>query len=69
MKNPIFRVSDQVQHKPGFTATEDGLRGLGSRGIILFTVCSENKGTDQLHDFQAAYLLLCFCIGKKQVFS
>ena len=34
-----LRVSDQVRHKPGCTATEDGWRleisDLGSRGIVL----------------------------------
>ena len=39
MKKPVFVVSDKVQHKPGCTATEDGLRleisDLGSRGIVL----------------------------------
>ena len=24
MRKPVFRVSDQVRHKPGCTATEDG---------------------------------------------
>ena len=24
MRRPVFKVSDQVRHKPGFTATEDG---------------------------------------------
>ena len=36
---PVFRVSDQVQHKPGCTITEDGKRleisDLASRGIVL----------------------------------
>ena len=36
---PVFGVSDQVRHKPGCTATEDGWRleisDLGSRGIVL----------------------------------
>ena len=26
MRKPVFRVSDQVQHKPGCTATKDGLK-------------------------------------------
>ena len=26
MRKPVFRVSNQVRHKPGCTATEDGLR-------------------------------------------
>ena len=37
VRKPVFRVSDQVRHKPGCTATEDGWRleisDLGSRGI------------------------------------
>ena len=36
---PVFGVSDQVRHKPGCTATEDGYRleisDLGSIGIVL----------------------------------
>ena len=35
----VFGVSDQVRHKPGCTATEDGLRleisEFQSRGIVL----------------------------------
>ena len=38
MRKPVFRVSDQVQHKPGCTATEDGQRfeifDLVNRGIV-----------------------------------
>ena len=75
-----FGVSDQVQHKPGYAASEDRRRldisDLEGRGIAL---CSENKGTDQLHGYCevadqlqgycAADLRLCFCIFKKQVFT
>ena len=39
VRKPVFGVSDQVRHKPGCTATEDGQRleisDLGSRGIVL----------------------------------
>ena len=39
VRNPVFGVSDQVQHKQGCTATEGGERleilDLGSRGIVL----------------------------------
>ena len=39
MRKPVFGVSDQVQYKPGCTATEDGYRleisNLESRGIVL----------------------------------
>ena len=38
MRKRVFRVSDQVQHKPGSTATEDGkileILDLGSTGIV-----------------------------------
>ena len=40
VRKPVFGVSDQVRHKPGCTATKDGMRleisDLGSRGIVLF---------------------------------
>ena len=39
VRKPVFGVSDQVRHKPGCTATEDGekleISYLGSRGIVL----------------------------------
>ena len=39
LRKPVFRVSDQVRHKPGCTATEDGWRleisDLESKGIVL----------------------------------
>ena len=39
LRKLVFGVSDQVQHKPGCTATEDGQRleilDLGSRWIVL----------------------------------
>ena len=39
VRKPVFGVSDQVRHKPGCTATEDGYRheisDLESRGIVL----------------------------------
>ena len=39
MRKPVFGVSDQVQYKPGCTATEDGymleISNLESRGIVL----------------------------------
>ena len=38
-RKPVFRVSEQIRHKPGCTATEDGQRleipDLGRRGIVL----------------------------------
>ena len=39
VRKQVFRVSDQVRHKPGCTATEDGYKleimDLESRGIVL----------------------------------
>ena len=39
-RKSVYGVSDQVSHKPGCTATEDGKRleisDLGSTGIVLF---------------------------------
>ena len=39
MRKPVFRVSDQVRHKPGCTAQEDGktleISDLESRGVVL----------------------------------
>ena len=39
VRKPVFGVSDQVPHKPGCKAIEDGERleisDLGSRGIVL----------------------------------
>ena len=39
VRKSVFGVSNQVQHKPGCTATEDGYRleilDLGGRGMVL----------------------------------
>ena len=39
VRKPVFGVSDQVRHKPGCAATEDGWRleisDYGSTGIVL----------------------------------
>ena len=47
----------EVQHKPGCTATEDGISYLGIQLIVL---CSENKGADQLRGYRTADLRLYF---------
>ena len=64
-RKPVFGVSDQVQHKRGCTATEDGKRleklDLGHRGIVL---CSKNIGAAQLCGYHAANLLFCFAYTK-----
>ena len=42
MRKPVFGVSDQVQHKPCCTATENGKRlgtsDVESKGFVLSTV-------------------------------
>ena len=73
MRKQVFGVSDQIHHKPGCTATEDGKRleisDLESIGIVLYYLCSENKGADQLRGYPEADLCLCFRICKNPVFS
>ena len=68
MRKCIFRVFDQVRHKTGCTATEDGYSvenlDLGNRGIV-YVLCSENRGADQLHHYLVVDLCPCFCICKK----
>ena len=69
-EKPVFRVFDQVRHKPGCTVTTDGKRleisDFGRRGIVL--LCKENKGSDQLRGYHAADLRLCFHISKSRFF-
>ena len=36
---------------------------------VLYYLCSENKGADQLHGYREADLSLCFSICKMLVFS
>ena len=71
MRKPVFWVSDQVRHKPGYTITEYGsgfeILDLGRR--VLYYSGSENKGADQLRGYREAGLRLCFRICKKPVFS
>ena len=66
-RNPVFGVSNPVRHKLCCTASEDAsrlkfwiekLEGLGY-------LCSENKGVDQLRNYRASDLHLCFHICKK----
>ena len=70
MRKTVFGVSDQVWHKPGCAATEDGgglkLRIKEEEG--LYYLCSENKGADQLRGYRKADLCICFRISKKPVF-
>ena len=66
-RKQVFRVSDQVRHKPGCTTTEDHFRleilDFGSRWIVLSL--RRNKGTDQLPCYRPPDLRLCFYICKK----
>ena len=67
----VFGVSDQVPHKPGCRATQDGqrLEICVLKVERLYYLCSENKGADQLSGYREADLRLCFRICKKLVFS
>ena len=64
VRKPVFGVSDQVRHKPGCTATEDGYRleilVLDRRGIALSVW--RKQGADQLRGYREADLRLCFLI-------
>ena len=68
VRKPVFGVSDQVQHKPGCTTTQDGWRLEISNLERLYYPYSENKGADQLRGYREADLRLCFRISKKPVF-
>ena len=61
MTNPVFRISDQDQHKPGCATTDHHERldisDLGSRAFVL---CREHKGADHLCGYPTADLRLCF---------
>ena len=43
-RKPVFRVSDQVRHKPSSTATEDGQRLEILEVDGSYYLCSKNKG-------------------------
>ena len=68
MRKPVFGVSYQVQHKPGCTATESGMRleisDLEEEG--LYYLYSENKGSDQLHGHCAADSIFVFACAKSR---
>ena len=46
MREPVFKVSDQVRHKPGYTATGDGFGFRKWRDCTIYL--AENKGSYQL---------------------
>ena len=70
VRKPVFGVSDQVRHKPGCTATEDGQRLEIWIWVVegLYYLYSENKGADQLRGYREADLCLSFRICKNPVF-
>ena len=61
MRKLVFGVSDQVRHKPGCKATEDGWRLAISDLEVegLYCPCSENKGADQLRGYCECEADLC----------
>ena len=64
MRKPAFRVFDQVRHKKGCTAKEDGysLEQVERMNYLYI----ENKDADQLRSYHTADLHLCFGKYKKQ---
>ena len=66
-RKPVFRVCDQVQHKPACAITEDGQKLEISEVVALYYPCSENKDTDQL--YCTADLRLCFRIFSRLLVS
>ena len=71
MRKPYIGLSNQGRNKPGCSATKDGWRLENSDLEIerLYYLSWENKGVDQLRSYRSAYLHICFCISKQQVFS
>ena len=71
-RKPVFVVSNQVRHKLGCTAKEDGQRlemAVLEKVEELYHLCSENKGVDQLHGTLQLTCIFVFYICKNQVFS
>ena len=68
-RKPIFGASDQVRHKPGCTASEDGWRleisYLGRRGIVL----SAQQKQRRRSAYREAYLRPCSRVCKKPALS
>ena len=71
IRKPVFGISEQIRHKPGGTATEDSKRleilDLEKEG--LYHLHRKKRGADQLRNYCAAYLRLCFRMCKHPVFS
>ena len=62
-------VSDQVRHKPGRTAIEDGLRLETDLESRSYYICSENKGADQLRAVTAKLICVFVFAYAKRWFS
>ena len=66
MRKAIIGVSNEVRHKPGCTATEDGFKFWMKKEEGLYSLCSKNKGADQLHGYSVADLNLCFLYSESR---
>ena len=66
VRKPVLRVSDQLRHKSGCTATEDGLslEFLIKKVEGLYYLCSKNKAADHLCGYHTTDLRVCFHICK-----
>ena len=68
-RKPVFGASDQVRHKPGCTASEDGWRleisYLGRRGIVV----SAQRKQRRRSAYREAYLRPCPRVCKKPALS
>ena len=64
VRKSVFRVSDQVCHKPGCKPQKmaKDLKFQIQEEEGLFYLSRESKGADQLRCYQPADLSLCFCI-------
>ena len=61
MRNPDYGLSNQVQHKPGCTTTEDD-----TRLEISDLESSENKGADQLCGYRELVWAFVFAYTKSR---
>ena len=68
-RKSVFGVANQVRYKPDCTDSKDGQRLEMSDLEGLYCLCSKNKGAEQLRSHCEADLRLCFCIGKKLIFT
>ena len=68
MRKPVFRVSNQVRHKPGCRRKKmaRGLKFWIKEVEGLYYPCIENKGVDQLRNNRAADLHFFFAYAKSR---